>query len=47
MLSKELLIESISKQEKIIDFDKENNKKFKSLKDYSCISGSKNQEFYD
>lgn len=24
-----------------------NNKKFKSLKDYSCISGSKNQEFYD
>ena len=29
MLSKELLIESISKQEKIIDFNKENNKKFK------------------
>lgn len=24
-----------------------NNKTFKSLKDYSCISGSKNQEFYD
>lgn len=24
-----------------------NNKNFKSLKDYSCISGSKNQEFYD
>ena len=24
-----------------------NNKKFKSLKDYSCIRDNKNQEFYD